>query len=53
MISAKIKNSFLRWGANRYFHKSELVETIASLHSLYAEKSEKTSQFEKPGREIR
>ena len=41
MISAKIKNSFYDGVRTVIFHKSELVETIASLHSLYAEKSEK------------
>ena len=38
MISAKIKNSFYDGVRTVIFHKSELVETIASLHSLYAEK---------------
>lgn len=41
MISAKKKNSFCDGVRTVVFHKSELVETIASLHSLYAEKSEK------------
>lgn len=41
MISGERKNSYYDGMREVVFHKSELVETIASLHSLYTEKSEK------------